>query len=156
MAINKKAGRPKKVVIEEANIDFSEWIQTKPEVKCGSLISENEVAVRFIENKTSESQISKTHSVLIKIGQNVAEQLKWKANDKICIFNHKDDLMQFILVKRDSGYKLTAVKNSSLLQIRYLWKNALSLRALRTHSIDFHIHKLGYLIFRVNMSPSTM
>lgn len=132
----------------EVKLDMSEWLLSVPVKGNGEVMGEDDVAVSFLGDRKGK----RADKVMIRLGRKVLDELGWKYNDKISVYNHKDDLMRFILVKREAGYKLKTIEGTTYGQFTYTWRHKLPLFRTMQHIVEHEVDKLGYLVFRAKMS----
>jgi hypothetical protein len=134
---------------EIKNIDLTEWIESNTK-HTGSRTAPDSVTISFSKISRNKKGIS----VVIKLGTEVMDHLEWKINDKITVLNHKDDMLKFMLVKRNKGIKIKKYNRSETGFIRMVWKNSFPLIITPAHTVNYQIHKSGYLIFRARMDQT--
>ena len=86
--------------------------------------------------------------IAIRIGDDVLKQLKWSIKDRIALYHFPEDLMKAVLIKKDNGNKAVIANG-----VRPHWQFSIipHLKMMRSpqFSVDYQIHKLGYLIFNL-------
>ena len=141
----KKATQLRVVKKEQDDFDFSTWQMVSGGSKSRS-VGANEFYVLL---NTGTSLSKRTNRVVLRFGTALAKKLNIKLGDKIGVFHHPDDLMEFAVIKHVNGYTVQKNANSNILNITFSWHNKFNLKKTKGILVDYTIHKLGYLVFRM-------
>jgi len=131
----------------------SNWEEVKPKSHLYSKRGQNKdiVSVGFYVIKKDETKT--TTRVNIRIGTNVISKLSWKENNKIVVFQDKDDIFNFKLVKTENGTGYTLKPPSGTLtsfMVSFQWPHlTVPLDDKRNKIVEHEIFNGNILVFRV-------
>jgi hypothetical protein len=127
-------------------IEEIEWITITP--NRGKKVSRDEVAVSFCISDSKKPDV--IDRVLIRIGDNIIEKLKWKQKDKIVVMHDKNNLMNFLLVKTEAGTGFSlGLDGSAGYKVQFKWQHMTPLKKRLLTPVDHHIQNNQLLVFNV-------
>jgi len=145
----KKIKKNLKNIIEEI-----EWAVIESN-RGGGKLSSDAISVGFVASKKSKPDL--INRVVIRLGANVVEKLKWNTGDKIVVMHDKKNLMNFLLVKTEAGRGFNLSKESLVNshKVQFTWSHKTSL-IKRSHGIvDYHIQNNQLIIFTIDPLKNT-
>ncbi|SRR5258706_10716241 len=126
-----------------------EWI-TVPKTRrtSGIKFTSDQVVVDFLPTKKNSELIDR---VCIRIGSDVLRKLKWIKGDQIVVMQDKNNLMNFMLVKTESGsgFSLCGILRSDVCRIQFKWNHKKELKRF-CGIVDYHIKNNQLIIFTVD------
>lgn len=135
-------------------LDKIEWKMLEPTRNFGEKMDNDEVFVRFFPNNTKDK--NNINRVMVSVGKNVMDEMRWFTKDKICVLQDPDNLLRFQLVKSDAGKGFTLHKaniTSSQHVVSFPWNSReIKLDPRRSLPVDFYVYKGNILIFTVDLN----
>lgn len=133
-------------------LDEIEWIKVEP-MRGGGLgaLASDAVSVGF--TNISREKPDLINRVVIRLGSSIIEELNWKVGDKIVVMNDKHNLMNFLLVKTETGtgYKLSKENPGKAHRIQFKWPNKNTPLPRRSFGlVDYYIRNKQLIIFTIN------
>ena len=128
-------------------IDRVDWV-TLNMGRTGTRLPDNACAVSFIKTKKDSEEAG---YVRVRFGHKLLEELDWKQGDKISALHDRDDLMSFLLVKKEGkegGRALNKEASSSVCAVQFKWNRELKLKPSASRIVEHEIYK-GYVHFRL-------
>lgn len=135
-------------------LDKIEWKMLEPTRNFGERMDSDEIFVRFFPNNAKDKNI--VNRVMISIGKNIMDEMRWFTKDRICVLQDPDNLLRFQLVKSESGKGFSLQKqNPSCTQhtISFAWNiKEIKLELRRSLPVDYYVYKGNILIFTVDLN----